>query len=239
MRWLLYLTLLTPLWGQPPAETPRQEILEIYVKPQLQSVARTVCVCGDCLTGDACQKFLRACRAAVEQGRCPAFPRGNGRCEANRAGRCRDLVRQALRAETDPQTLEQLPPPQPGSPSPVGDAGEPRKPVDWTGPVGTILNQQFAALFARQAADVRRRLTGQTTSVEFTAFFQAGLVQHVEVGPVTGGSAEFQTLARQAVEALAGKKIETPAQTGRAAQKATIVWSFQAGRAAGESDGKQ
>lgn len=239
MRWLLGLTLMTAVWAQPQAETPRQEILEIYVKPQLRSVARTVCVCGDCLAGDACQKFLRACRAAIEQGRCPVFPRGNGQCEANRASRCRDLVRQALRAETDPQVLENSPPPRPAPPSPVGDAGEARKPVDWSGPVGPVLNRQFAALFAAQAADVRRRLAGQATSVEFTAFFQAGVVQRVEVGPVTGGSPEFQALAKQAVGGLAGQKVEPPGQTDRAAQKATIVWKFQARPPTAEPGGKQ
>lgn len=226
MRWLLCVLILMPVSGQPRTETSRREIFETYIQPQLRTVARTVCACGDCLTGAECERFQRACQAAVEQGRCPSFPRGNGKCDPNRASRCRTLVGQAMRAETDPETIAGAPAPQPAQPSAVGDAGEPRKTADWSGAVGSVLNRQFESLYASKDAATRRRLAGQTASVEFTAYFQAGEFQRVEVGSVSGGSPEFQQLARQAVEMLAGKKAETPKLADRAVERVPVVWKF-------------
>ena len=115
-------------WPQDSAET-RQQVKETHIEPQLRTVAKTLCDCPACLSASECERFKKDCTASIDKGKCPSFVRAGKSCakagEAkNLESRCRDLVDQALHAETDPKRLANNPPPKKAAPSPVKDPGE-------------------------------------------------------------------------------------------------------------------
>lgn len=131
MRILLSLLFLSPAswaWPQDSPET-REQVKETHIEPQLRTVAKTLCECPTCLSAAECDRFKKDCTASIDKGKCPSLARaGKGCAKAGEArdfqSRCRDLVHQALHAETDPKRLVNSPPPKKTAPSPVKDPGE-------------------------------------------------------------------------------------------------------------------
>ncbi|MCC6586444.1 MAG: hypothetical protein IT168_06975 [Bryobacterales bacterium] len=125
---LLFLSL--PLFPCPQdsAETRRQ-VKETHIEPQLRTVAKTICECSPCLTAAECDRFKKDCTASIDKGKCPSLARaGKGCAKAAEVqqfnSRCRDLVDQALHADTDPKRLQNAPPPKKAVASAVKDPGE-------------------------------------------------------------------------------------------------------------------
>jgi hypothetical protein len=223
MRLLLTAVLFLGMGAAQERETSQREVFDIYVRPQLESAAKTVCECPSCLSAAECDRLKKACRETVLNGKCPVFSTYDGQCrksgrDEKQARSCQDLVKQALDVKTKP---EELSTPKPALPSPGRDPGEHGRASGDAGAITAILQEQYSRMYRERSS----QLAGQSATVEFTARFRDGKLDTVQVDPgkIQGGSAEYRAFVAEVVRSLTNRKDEI---RGGANGPVTVQWKF-------------